>query len=277
MPEFRISPGHKTVIGMIHLQPLPGTPYHEQGSFAEILDRAVASAVALRQGGADGCLIQTVDQVYSTEDECDPARTVAMGLITNAVARATAEPVRGGPDSGFQVGVQIMRNALSASLAVAKVGGGTFIRAGALVGMTLTPHGMVHANPLRVAEYRQRISAMGVGLIAEVDSMHFQWFGGDKAAGEVARAARGMGADAASLGRPEPARTLELISQVRRSAPGLPVVLAGHTNHGNAVDLLAEADGAFVGTCLEEGGWGGRIDVERVRAYVDIARSLEAH
>ncbi|MEV8093603.1 BtpA/SgcQ family protein [Kitasatospora sp. NPDC085879] len=269
MSEFRLAPGRKTVIGMIHLKPLPGTPFHEEGGFGEILETAVASAVALRDGGADGCLVQTVDRVYSTEDECDPARAVAMGLVVDAVTRATG----GGAD--FRVGVQIMRNALSASLAVAKVAGGSFIRAGALVGMTLSPHGMVQADPLRTAEYRRRIAADGIGVIAEVDSMHFRWFGEPKPTGEVARAARGMGADAVSLGSPDEEYTLDAIASVRRCAPGLPVLLAGHTDHANAARLLAEADGAFVGTCLEQGGWGGRIDTDRVKAYMDIARSLE--
>ncbi|MFD6876631.1 MULTISPECIES: BtpA/SgcQ family protein [unclassified Streptomyces] len=270
MSEFALPAGRKTVIGMIHLQPLPGTPFHEEGTFREILERAVASAKALAAGGADGCLVQTVDRVYTTEDECDPARAVAMGLISEAVVRAVSDA----PE--FLVGVQIMRNALTASLAVAKVTGGHFIRAGALVGMTLSPHGMVAADPLAVAEYRQRISARSVGVIADVDSMHFRWFGGEKSTAEVARAARGMGADAVSLGDPDENRTHEMIASVRRAAPDLPVILAGHTDHGNAERLLAEADGAFVGTCLEEGGWGGRINVDRVRSYVDIARALES-
>ncbi|GGZ70917.1 BtpA/SgcQ family protein [Streptomyces echinoruber] len=269
MPEFSLVPGRRTVIGMIHLQPLPGTPFHEEGAFREILDRAVASALALQRGGADGCLVQTVDRVYSADDVCDPARAVAIGLITDAVARATAER------DGFHVGVQIMRNALSASLAVAKVAGGSFIRAGALVGQTLTPHGMVTAAPLAVAEYRRRINAQGVGIVADVDSMHFRWYGGGKTTGEVARAARTMGADAVAVGDPDEARTHEMVASVRRSAPGLPVILAGHTDHDNAERLLADADGAFVGTCLEDGGWGGRIDEDRVRAYVDVVRSLE--
>ncbi|MFC9931847.1 BtpA/SgcQ family protein [Streptomyces sp. NPDC127190] len=270
MPEFHLPAGRRTVIGMIHLQPLPGTPFHEEGTFRDILETAVASARALADGGADGCLIQTADRVYTVEDVSDPARTVAMGLITDAVVRAVADT------SGFLVGVQIMRNAISASLAVAKVSGAHFVRATALVGMTLSPHGMVTPDPLAVAEYRKRISAGAVGVIADVDSMHFRWFGGEKSTGEVARAARGVGADAVTLADPDEARALELIASVRRAAPGLPVVLAGHTDHDNAARLLAEADGAFVGTCLEKGGWGGRIDVDRVRAYVDIARSLES-
>ena len=168
-----------------------------------------------------------------------------------------------------------MRNALKASLAVAKVAGGTFIRAGAVVGMTLTTHGMVEANPLEVMEYRNRIKAWDVKVIAEVDSMHFKWFGEAKPTAEVARSAKHVGADAVSLGDPDESKTLEMIAAVRKAVPGLPVILAGYTNHNNAARLLAAADGAFVGTCLERGGWGGQIDVERVKAYVDIVRGLE--
>jgi len=66
-----------------------------------------------------------------------------------------------------------------------------------------------------------------------------------------------------------------MIAAVRQAVPGLPIMLAGYTNHENAERLMAAADGAFVGTCLERGGWGGQIDVDRVKAYVDIVRRLE--
>jgi predicted TIM-barrel enzyme len=54
----------------------------------------------------------------------------------------------------------------------------------------------------------------------------------------------------------------------------VPVILAGYTNHENAARLLAAADGAFVGRCLERGGFGGQIDAVRVRDYVATVRSL---
>ncbi|GAA4078006.1 BtpA/SgcQ family protein [Actinomadura miaoliensis] len=257
----------KVVLGMVHLRPLPGTPLYEEGSFPEILDVAVESARALDEGGADGCLVQTVDRVYSAGEDSDPARTTAIGLITSAIVAATR------PE--FQVGVQLMRNALKASLAVAKVAGGGYIRAGALVGATLTTHGLVQADPLAVAEYRRKINAQQIKVIADVDSMHFKWFGEPRPTGEVARAAMQVGADAVALGHPDEDTTLEMVASVRRAAPDLPVILAGYTDHDNAARLLAAADGAFVGTCLEVGGWGGRIDVERVKEYVDIVRSLE--
>jgi membrane complex biogenesis BtpA family protein len=267
MREFGSLGKRKVVLGMVHLPPLPGTPFHEEGSFGRIVEAAVGSARALAEGGADGCLVQTVDRVYHPGEESDPARTAAMALVANAIAEATGE--------GFQIGVQLMRNALKASLAVAKVAGGSYIRAGALVGATLTPHGIVEARPLEVMEYRAKIAAQRIKIIAEVASMHFRWFGEDKPVAEVARSAVNSGADAVALGDRDEARTLEMIAAVREAAPGVPVILSGYTSHDNAARLLAVADGAFVGTCLERGGWGGQIDPGRVRAYMDIVRGLE--
>lgn len=255
----------KVVLGMIHLGTMPGTPFYEEGSYEATLERAVADATALYEGGADGCLVQTVDRVYSRDDDSDPARVAGVANIVRAIDKAT------GP--GFQVGVQIMRNALRASLAVAKVCNGSYLRCGALVGATLTASGMVEANPYELLQYRKMIGAGHVKLIAEVDSMHFSWFGG-KPTAEVARAAHYAGADAVSLGSPDEERTLAMIRDVRRAVPGLPVILAGYTNHANAARMLAEADGAFVGTCLERDGWGGAIDLERVREYVAIVEAI---
>ena len=71
------------------------------------------------------------------------------------------------------------------------------------------------------------------------------------------------------------ARTLEMIASVRPTVPKVSVILAGYTNHQNAARLLAAADGAFVGTCLERDGWGGQVDAGRVAAYMDMVRGLD--
>lgn len=259
--------GRKCILGMVHLQPLPGTPYHEPGSFHRTLETAVASARALHEGGADGCLVQTVERVYSVDDDADPARVAAATLVVQAVVDATG--------GGFLVGVQLMRNAVRASLAVAKVAGASFVRAGALVGATMTEHGLVRANPMAVMEYRNKIGARDVEIVADVDSGAFRWFGEERPAGDVAKRALAVGADAVAVGHPDEEEALRKVESVRRTAPGARVFLSGGTTHANAARLLAAVDGAFVGACLESGGWGGRIDAERVRAYVRIARELE--
>ena len=257
---------HKTIIGMVHLPPLPGTPFHRAGTFTKIVETAVSSARALDEAGADGCLVQTVDRVYPVIDDADPARVAALAILVHEIDAATS--------TAFRIGVQVMCNANQAALAVASVGGGTFIRATALVGASMTPHGLVQSDAEAVMRYRSAIGAREVDIVADIDTMHFRWFGGEKPIGEIARAARLVGASAVALSNPDMRAVIGAVEAVRAATPDMPVMLAGGTNHDNVDQLLRVADGAFVGSCLERSGWGGSIDPELARSYVNAVRQL---
>lgn len=107
------SKGRKYIIGLVHLLPLPGTPFYREDSLQENIRKAVTDAQALQRGGAHGCLIQTVDRAYDNQDDTDYARVAAITLIVQAVKQAVP------PE--FIVGVQLMWNCITPSLAVAKV------------------------------------------------------------------------------------------------------------------------------------------------------------
>jgi len=256
----------KVVLGLVHLRPLPGTPHFEEGNLEVALDKALRDTTALYQGGADGCLIQTVDRVYPTGDEADYARVAAMAKITHEVSKNT------GPE--FQIGVQIMANGLNASLAVAKVCGGSYLRCLALVGETQTRWGLVQANPHKFLQYRAYIGAKHIKLIAEVDGMHFRWKG-EKPTTEVAWMAYRMGASAVEIAHKDEETNNRTAQDIKASHPEIPIILGGYTNHENVVRRMANADGAFVGSCLEEGGRGGYVDIERVKEYVAIVSSMQ--
>ena len=256
----------KVILGMIHLKPLPGTPHHEDGMLEDTLAKAVKDAIALYQGGADGCLIQTVDRVYPAGDEADYARVAAMAKIVHEVDKAT------GPE--FQIGVHMMFNGLKPSIAVAKVCGGSYIRCSVLVGATQTAMGTVVANPYDFMTYRSRIAAQNIKLIAEVDGMHYRGTG-DRSATETAMMAKHVGAHAVEVAHRDEEINNRVVREIKKAIPDLPIILGGHTNHENVARRMAEADGAFVGTCIEEGGkWGGPIDIERVKEYVAIVSSI---
>jgi membrane complex biogenesis BtpA family protein len=255
----------KTILGMVHLGPLPGSPFYMDGSYRAVYEKAVSDACALEEGGAHGCLVQTVDGVYTTADDSDPARIASVANIVSGIVDSTSD--------GFRVGVQIMRNAARASLAVAKVCGASFVRCGVFVGATLTGDGIVEANPHAVQTYRTYLGAQDVKIIAEIDSMHFHW-PGEMPTAAVAVLARYARADALGLGHPDEQRTLAKIREVREATPDLPIILSGYTTHDNAPRVLTEADGAFVGTAFERGAWGGPIDVDAVRRFMDLVRRL---
>ncbi len=255
----------KVVLGMVHLGALPGTPFYVADTYEAVRAKAIADALALQEGGADGCVVQNAgDRVFAV-DQADP---VVVAAVTDVV-RAITDAV--GPN--FQVGVQILRNDLKAALAAAHVCGGSFLRCGALVGTTVTASGLMQGNPYDFQAYRARVGAGHIKLIAEIYSMHFEWLGG-RAVSDVARQARSAGAEAVALCDPDEERTMGMIREVKSSLPELPVIVSGYTDHDNVTRLLREADGAIVGSAFEKGGRGGAVQVQAVRDYVQTVSGL---
>lgn len=249
---------------MVHIGPLPGTPFYNPLEFENIRRNARADALELLEGGASGCLLQTVDRVYQASDSCDPARLAAITLITSEIVAAC------GPE--FPVGVQIMKNALSASIAVAKITGAHFIRAAAWVGATASAFGVVRADPITISQYRKSISANDVAVIADIHSQHFRWLDGEVPLSRIAHWAVEAGANALCVGEASIDKTRALIDAARHSCPETPIILPGHTNHENAADFLRCSTGAFVGGCLKDPN-SGRVDRDLVSRYVRSAQS----
>ena len=259
--------GKKVIFGLIHLKPLPGTPLYKEGNFEQALEKALKDSKALFQGGADGCLIQTVDRIYPSGDDADYARVSAMAIITHEVKKATA------PE--FHVGAQIMWNCITPSLGVAKAAGAIFTRATALTGTTTSTYGIINADPLKVANYRKLIGAEDVAIIAEIEGYHFHGFGEDTPIAQKARMAMNVGADAVEIMHRDEATNNQLVHDIKLAFPSIPVILGGGTDLSNARNRLSEADGALVGACFENKNWGGNIDESIVTEYMKIVRSMQ--
>lgn len=249
---------------MVHLFPLPGTPYYQPGDLQRSVDKARRDCAALCAGGADGCVIQTNDRVYTLGNEVDPARLVSYTTIVQEVARE-APP-------NFKIGVQILWNALQASLAVAQFCGGSFIRTAVFVGATDSPAGIAKADPVGFEAYREKIGANGIKVVAEVQGMHYHNVDG-KGVGEIAQEALQAGANAVEVADPDEQINEQLVLCIKEMKSNLPVFLGGHTNHENVVRRMRFCDGVFVGSCFENEGWGGYVDPEKVRSYVGRLKS----
>ena len=107
--------GKKLVIGLVHLLPMPATPLYEEGNIEKMMEKAIKDCKTLQNAGADGGLIQSVDVFYPTTDDTDYARVATISAIA---ARVRAEV---GPD--FKIGVQLMMNCITPSLAACKAAG----------------------------------------------------------------------------------------------------------------------------------------------------------
>ncbi len=257
---------HKPIVGMVHLAPLPGTPFDEALTNAQILDRARRDLDVLLEAGFDAVSISNEsDRPYVTDI---PRETIA--LFTFLVTRLTQDlPVP------FGCGMLIDPRA---SLAVARAVGATFIRLsfGTMVGT----FGPVVESPGEVLRYRRQIDAQDVKLFLNL-SPHFATSLDTRPIAEIARTAYASsepdaiqvhGAGAGGL--PE----LDAVRQVKGAVPEVPVIVASGVTPATLPDVLAVGDGVIVGTTLKEDGkiW-NPIDPARARAFMRRARELRGN
>ena len=75
----------KALVGMVHLEALPGAPRHEL-ELARIVDRAVEEAVLLRDAGFDAVMIENMHDVPYLQRQVGPevvsAMTMELGKTT---------------------------------------------------------------------------------------------------------------------------------------------------------------------------------------------------
>jgi membrane complex biogenesis BtpA family protein len=262
---FRELGKKKLVLGLVHLVPLPGTPLYEEGNFEIALDKAIKNSTALFRGGVDGCLVQTTERIYPSGDDTDYARLASMAVITHEVRRATSHD--------FKIGVQMMWNCITPSLAVAKATKSDFVRCVALFGASTSPYGIINADPYKVQLYRRNIGAQKVAMISEIEGFHYHWLGDDIPIEEKAQMAMKVNADAVEVVHHDEEINNKLVHDIKAYDPTIPVVVGGRTNPENAPRRLKEADAVLVGSYFEDEA--GYIDEHRVREYMDVIRSME--
>jgi len=262
---FKENLGKKLIFGLVHLLPMPGTPYYTEGNVEKMLDKALHDVDALQKGGAHGCLLQSSDGIYQSTDDTDYARVATLAMIGARVRQEV------GPD--FKIGVQLMWNCITPSLAVAKAVGADFTRCTALVGTTQSQFGPVTGDPYKIISYRNLIGAQGVDMISEAAGYHFKSeYDKNELKTRAATAIR-YGAAAIEILSKDEAHNEQMVRDIKELGD-VPVILGGGTDVENCVRRMKYADAALVGTCFEDGKWGGPINVNTVKAYMDNMKAV---
>ncbi len=250
------------IVGMIHLQPLPGAPRFD-GDREAIRERALADARTLEAGGVDALIVENFGDA-PFHPESVPAHVVSemtavAGEVTNAV--------------DLPVGINVLRNDAGAAIAVAGAVGADFVRVNVHVGAAATDQGVLEGRAHETVRLRERV-APDVAILADVHVNHASPVG-DRG---IERAARETGerglADGVIVSGPGTGEAADetAIERVADSLSDLDVpVLVGSGVTADAVGGLFEAgaDGAVVGSALERGGEAGApVEEARVREVV---------
>jgi membrane complex biogenesis BtpA family protein len=258
----RILGAAKAVIGMVHLEPLPGSP-RWSGSMKEVTRAALADARALAEGGADALLLENFGDVPFSSGRVDAACVAAMAAVATEVYRAVSLPL----------GINALRSDAASALAIATAVDARFIRVNVHTGAVVTDQGILVSTAHETLRYR-RLLAAPVAILADVQTKH----AAPLAAVPIEHEARdcvhrgladGLIVSGEATGLPPKTSDLE---RVRLAVPDTPLLVGSGASPENAAELLSLADALIVGTSIKRDGVvTNRVDPDRVRALVRAA------
>lgn len=81
----------KPIIGLVHIQPLPGDPFYKGEGMDAVIGRARADLEALQNGGIDGVLF-TNEFSMPYEKHVSPVTLASMGLVIGALKSSIRVP-----------------------------------------------------------------------------------------------------------------------------------------------------------------------------------------
>lgn len=254
----------RTLIGMVHLAPLPGSPRWD-GSMAGVVARALADARDLVEGGMDALLVENHGDVPFGAGAVEPATVAAMAVAVAEIRRALP---------GIAVGVSVLKNDARAALAVACAAGARFIRVSVHAGVVLADQGLVHSDAYRTLRDRRLLGAE-VKIFADVQGKHAVSLAAvplEQEARDLVH--RGLADALVVSGRATgEATAVGDVKRVRGAVAGVPLLVGSGVTTDTVAELLSVADAVIVGTFVKrDGDLHQPVDGDRVRKLVAAAR-----
>lgn len=236
------------VVGMVHLDPLPGAPRFA-GDREAVRARALADARALVGGGCDAVLVENFgDAPYHPE-------TVPRHVVAELAATVRELTIA----LDVPLGVNVLRNDSRAAVAVAAAAGGGFVRVNVHTGSRVTDQGTLDGRAHETLRLRERVAA-DVAVLADVGVKHSAP-AAERDLRAVARETLDRGlADGLVVSGPATGETVSE-SALDRVLAGRddatregPVFVGSGVTAETAPTLLERADGLVVGTAFKRDG-----------------------
>jgi len=257
----------KPVIGMVHCWPMPGAPGYTGYGMQTIIDHAVTDAEALLAGGCDGLIVENMWDIPFRAGAHIPPESIASHAVVAAAVRAVCPA---------PMGINLVHNGGVALLAIAIAARADFIRVCMFTGAGVWDAGSIDEGcAADLMRRRTELHADHIKILADVDKKHSVRFPGIDLATHI-EWTRFFGADALIVsGRMTgDAPDLGKVKEAKALAGDRPLIIGSGADASNIAAFMSVADGVIVGSSVKyAGAIAEPVDVERVRRFVDAARS----
>ncbi|MFM2308325.1 MAG: hypothetical protein RLY87_445 [Chloroflexota bacterium] len=257
----------KPIIGMVHCWPMPGAPGYQGYGMRDIIRHAQSEAEALIAGGCDGIIVENMwDIPFRAGSHIPPESIAAHAVVAAAVREVCPLPM----------GINLVHNGGVALLAIAIAARAEFIRVCMFTGAGVWDAGSFDEGcAADLLRRRTELRAESIKILADVDKKHSVRFPGIDLATHI-EWTRFFGADALIVsGRMTgDAPDLGKVREAKALAGDRPIIIGSGADAGNIGAFMSVADGVIVGSSIKVGGAIAEpVDVERVKRFVDAARS----
>ena len=254
------------VIGVIHCPAFPGSPRYQGASSQALYEGALADALAYRNGGVDGLIIENHGDVpFSKPEDIGHETSAFMAVTADRIARET----------GLPIGINVLANAAIPALAIAAASQAAFVRVNQWANAYIADEGFIEGAAASALRYRARLRADGISVFADAHVKHgAHAIVADRALEELVRDVEFFDADAiiATGQRTGDAASADYLRQIR-AATKLPLLVGSGCTEGNVAEILSIVDAVIVASSLKVGGvWWNPVDEAKVRAFMQAAR-----
>lgn len=266
-PMFDLKKQGKTIVGMIHVPALPGTPNYSK-SVLEIVHQVTEEAGIYIDSGIDALMIENMHDVPYLKNNVGPEVVASMTAVAVELQKLTSKPI----------GIQILAAANKQALAVAQAAGLNFIRAEGFVYGHLADEGYIDSCAGELLRYRKTIGAETIAVFTDVKKKHSAHsLTADVSLADTVKTAEyflsdGIIITGSSTGEAALVEEVKLAQQTTK----LPVLVGSGITADNLETYWPYADAFIVGSSLKiDGNWKNPVDPERVTALINKARALE--
>ncbi|KAG1673134.1 hypothetical protein GQR58_015676 [Nymphon striatum] len=285
------------VIGMIHVDALPGTP-NSSSSIINIVDKACEEAELYKSAGVNGIMLENMHDIpYVTSVNIGPEIVSCMTKVAVEVKKVVPPTI--------PMGIQILAGANEHALAVALAAGLDFVRVECFVFSHVADEGIMNGCAGPLLRYRRQIGAQNILIFADIKKKHSSHsLTEDVSISEMAKAAQFFNADGiivtgSSTGQPADLKHLYGIKNVKRcrddyakkhsnkmrkrlytsygngdvkASTEIPLLIGSGVTIQNWSKYCSTADAVIIGSHFKvKGEWKNSLDVNAIKKFMHNA------
>jgi len=257
----------KSVIAMVHIRALPGTPKYEM-DMQSIISIAINEAMIYKNSGVDAIMIENMHDLPYLSNNSGPEITGAMAVIAYEIKLKINLPV----------GIQILAAANKETLAVAHAAGLDFIRAEGFVFAHVADEGIIESSAGELLRYRKYIGAENILVFTDIKKKHSSHsITSDISIVETAKAAEFFLSDGIIItGKSTGVEAdIEELTQVKENTD-IPILIGSGITYDNVDKYFNLANSFIVGSHFKiDGNWANKIDETRVKRFMSKINEIK--